>query len=57
MSKSNEVDLITDVSQKPVKSVEDVGRLVADLKSEGLQSILLFVQRNGKARFIILKVY
>ena len=57
MSKCNEVDLITDVSQKPVKSVKDVGKLVTDLKSEALQSILLLVLRNGKARFIILKVY
>ena len=57
MSKCNEGDLITDVSQKPVKSVKDVGKLVTDLKSEALQSILLLVLRNGKARFIILKVY
>ena len=50
-------DLIRDVGQQPVKSVEDLGKLVADLKSEGLQSILLLVQRDGKARFIILKVH
>ena len=50
-------DLIRDVGQKPVKSVEDLGKLVADLKSEGLKSILLLVQRDGKARFIILKVH
>jgi len=52
-----EGDLITDVSRQPVKSVEDVVKLVANIKNEGLQSILLLVQRDGQSRFIILKVY
>ena len=50
-------DLITDVKNKSVKSVEDIEKLVSDIKSEGLQSILLLVQRDGQARFIILNVY
>ena len=50
-------DLITDVKNKSVKSVEDIEKLVSDVKSEGLQSILLLVQRDGQARFIILKIY
>ena len=48
MSKSNEVNLITDVSQKPVKSVEDVGKLVADLKSEGLSPFFCLFKEMGK---------
>jgi serine protease Do len=48
-------DIITDVAQKPVNSVEEVEELVASAKSEGRQSVLLLVRRDGQPRFIVLK--
>ena len=50
-------DLITDVTMQPVKSVEDVAKLISNIKSDGRQSILLLVRRDGQSRFIVLKVY
>ena len=48
-------DVITDVAQKPIGSVEEVKELVSSAKSEGRQSVLLLVRREGQPRFIVLK--
>ena len=48
-------DVITDVAQKPIGSVEEVEELVSSAKSEGRQSVLLLVRREGQPRFIVLK--
>ena len=48
-------DVITDVAQKPIGSVEEVEELVSNAKSEGRQSVLLLVRREGQPRFIVLK--
>ncbi len=48
-------DIITDVAQKPIGSVEEVEELVSSAKSEGRQSVLLLVRREGQPRFIVLK--
>ena len=48
-------DVITDVAQKPIDSVEEVEELVSSAKSEGRQSVLLLVRREGQPRFIVLK--
>ena len=48
-------DIITDVAQKPIGSVEEVKELVSSAKSEGRQSVLLLVRREGQPRFIVLK--
>ena len=48
-------DVITDVAQKPIGSVEEVKELVSSAKSEDRQSILLLVRREGQPRFIVLK--
>ena len=48
-------DVITDVAQKPIGSVEEVEDLVSSAKSEGRQSVLLLVRREGQPRFIVLK--
>jgi len=48
-------DVITDVAQKPIGSVEEVEELISSAKSEGRQSVLLLVRREGQPRFIVLK--
>ncbi|MDC3129354.1 Do family serine endopeptidase, partial [Paracoccaceae bacterium] len=48
-------DVITDVAQKPIGSIEEVEELVSSAKSEGRQSVLLLVRREGQPRFIVLK--
>ena len=48
-------DVITDVAQTPIGSVEEVEELVSSAKSEGRQSVLLLVRREGQPRFIVLK--
>ena len=48
-------DIITDVAQKPVNTVKEVAELVSSAKSEGRQSVLLLVRREGQPRFIVLK--
>ena len=48
-------DVITDVAQKPIGSVKEVEELVSSAKSEGRQSVLLLVRREGQPRFIVLK--
>ena len=48
-------DVITDVAQKPIGSVKEVEDLVSSAKSEGRQSVLLLVRREGQPRFIVLK--
>ena len=48
-------DVITDVAQKPIGSVEEVEELVSGAKSEGRQSVLLLVRREGQPRFVVLK--
>ena len=51
-----EGDLITDIAQKRVKTVEDVKAIISDIRSSDSQSMLLLVKRGDELRFLILKL-
>ena len=49
-------DLITDIAQKRVETVEDVQAIMSDIRSSDSQSMLLLVKRGDELRFLILKL-
>ncbi|KEO55161.1 DegQ family serine endoprotease [Thioclava pacifica] len=49
-------DLITEVGQKPVASVEDFEERVQAAKDAGRKSVLLLIRRGGEPRFVALPV-
>jgi serine protease Do len=51
-----EGDVIVEVAQDEVRSLEDVRRLVEDHRTNGKKTILLLVNRQGEQRFIPLRI-
>ncbi|MDF1793064.1 MAG: DegQ family serine endoprotease [Thalassobaculaceae bacterium] len=51
-----EGDVIVEVAQDEVRSIEDVRRLVEDHRANGKKTILLLVNRQGEQRFIPLRI-
>jgi len=51
-----EGDVIVEVAQDEVRSLEDVRRLVEDHRLNGKKTILLLVSRQGEQRFIPLRI-
>jgi serine protease Do len=51
-----EGDVIVEVAQDEVRSLEDVRRLVENHRSNGKKTILLLVNRQGEQRFIPLRI-
>nr|WP_245795077.1 MULTISPECIES: DegQ family serine endoprotease [Thioclava] len=49
-------DLITEVGQKPVSSVDDFEERVQAAKDAGRKSVLLLIRRGGEPRFVALPV-
>ena len=51
-----EGDVIVEVAQDEVRSLEDVRRLLEDHRTKGKKTILLLVNRQGEQRFIPLRI-
>lgn len=51
-----EGDVIVEVAQDEVRSLEDVRKLVEDHRANGKKTILLLVNRQGEQRFIPLRI-
>ncbi|WP_370738626.1 DegQ family serine endoprotease [Maliponia aquimaris] len=49
-------DVLTEVGQNPITSVEDLEARIEEAKDEGRKSILLLVRRGGDPRFVALSL-
>ena len=49
-------DIISDVGQKAVSTLDDFLARIDETKSSGRESILLLVRRDGQPRFVVLPV-
>ena len=49
-------DIISDVGQKAVSTLDDFVSRIDETKSSGRESILLLVRRDGQPRFVVLPI-
>ena len=49
-------DVISDVGQKAVTTLEDLLNRVGEAKKAGRESVLLLVRRDGQPRFVVLPI-
>jgi serine protease Do len=49
-------DIISDVGQKAVSTLDDFLARIDETKSSGRESILLLVRRDGQPRFVVLPI-